>query len=191
MCVRLCAWDPSCVLYVTRSCVNAALNINQTSKPRFVWCLSFWGSGFIRESVRVWWAPWGFERGRQTDRHTDGYCFHGKKANYAIKAWTFSILYRHLGWRREGTGNRLSCITFLQQNIFCLFWSAKHICRFVGLPQTNLHHNRTERGFALWFPNQPSESQPEWALPNTVYRKYDCCSSNSIFSPQSQSILER
>lgn len=43
----------------------------------------------------------------------------------------------------------LSCITILQRNIFCLFWSAKHMCRFVGLPQTNLHHNRMEHGSVL------------------------------------------
>lgn len=54
------------------------------------------------------------------------------------------------------------------EEYLCLFWSAKHICRFVGLPQTNLHHNRMERGPVLWFPNQPSESWPEWVLSNST-----------------------
>lgn len=109
------------VVYVSCSCVSATLNISQTSKLCFVWCLSFWGNRFIRESVLAKWAPSGLEWEKQTDRLTD---------RLTSKIITFTDIGAKDVTEQETEWNKLPYNSTAEYLVYlCLFWSAKHICR--------------------------------------------------------------
>ncbi len=156
VCVCACAYDTSCVCDLLLCECSSKY---KSDKSCFLWCLVFltkWIHKGVSDSMM---SSLRFSE-READAQTaEIMCSwkESKVSNKNIKRLN-SFLTLELAMRGNRKQNGLSCITILRQNIFCLFWSAKHICRFVCLPQTNQHHNRTEHGSVLWFSNQPSES---------------------------------